>query len=233
MFEITPTDTQKELLGTFQFSLAALNADDFVGEQPYIDKWISRWFDREDVVPPCDLPLCVEESIYCDKKLMRLYKTFIISAIASNRVSYLKRHFIVPLPKKQWDVVNLFTISNELADYLWEKNPAPRSMASFIVEARHSRLWKHFVDFHGPTPCLYHAVSQQWPWGVKHCIDQGADVDPACMKAGMVHEIIFSLLVPYSVPPRQDAWEEFRLQNMMGRTTAAVEEWFWIHGFRL
>ena len=74
MFAITRTLEQKKLLlRPWTFSLAALMEADFVGNQLYIDWWISQWLNTNDM-NDVQVPLCVEESIHCDKKLMKLYR---------------------------------------------------------------------------------------------------------------------------------------------------------------
>ena len=232
MFEISRTPEQVQLLATpWSFSLDALMAADFVGDQLYIDWWISKWLSTNDVLLS-RLPLCVEESIHCDKKLRRMYQENIRVAVVHGRVQYLRKHFIVDVDV--WSVVEFSTVKSKVFDILWCRSPALLSLLPFVVNARRLAFLTAFVNRYGPTKCLRECVVQQWTEGVRICLAEGAEIDEDCIGLAVRHAGIFRQLTELNPPTTAAHWKEFRLQRMLRRVpdVPLVEEWFWINGFK-
>ena len=232
MFEITRTPEQKELLATpWTFSLDALMAADFVGDQLYIDWWISKWLNTNDI-SGLHLPLCVEESIHCDKKLMNLYQQNLKLAIIHGRTAYLRKHFIVD--RAFWNIVEFSTVKSKVFDILWKRSPAPLSLLPFVVQARRLALLSSFVNYYDPTKCLRECVIQQWSEGVRICLAEGAEIQEDCIGLAVRHAGIFRQLTELNPRTTVAHWKEFRLQRMLKRVpdVPLVEEWFWINGFK-
>lgn len=229
---LTPTPAQSDLLAGPLGNVDALKAADFLGKQDYIDKWIRHWLISSENVPLLKLPLCVENSIRCDKTLQRIFKMHIRHAILNNNIDYVKAHYIVETGPWHWNIVDLFKASDEMMEFLWKVCPPEFELAPFIVEARRYPLWTAFVTKYGPERCLHDAVAQHWFMGVRLCTDNCTDIPSGEIKSALTHERIFRLLIQFDVLPNDDLWEEFILQRLMGRTSHCVEEWFWINGYK-
>ena len=95
-WRIVPTEKQSaHLKKPWTFSVAALKSADFLARQDYIDWWIKEWL-RQTLVAPDELPLCVAESIHCDRKLRRRLARSIKNAIVRGDVQYFKTHNLIP-----------------------------------------------------------------------------------------------------------------------------------------
>ena len=231
MFEITRTPEQIELLATpWIFSLDALMAADFVDEQPYIDWWISQWLDTNSV-KVLHLPLCVEESIHCDPKLMKLYRKKIKAAITHGRLQYLRNHFI---EDNFWNVVHFPSVKPKIFDMLWLHSPVPIELLSFVVISRRSAFLQSFINHYGPTKCLRECVIQQWSEGVRLCLAEGAEIEGDCIGLAVRHAGIFRQLTELVPKTNIVHWKEYQLQRMLKRVPdiPLVEEFFWINGFK-
>jgi len=232
MFEITRTPEQKELLARpWTFSLDALMAADFVADQSYIDWWISQWLNTNSV-KVIQLPLCVEESIHCDKKLMKLYRKNIKVAVAKGRLEYLRNHFIIA--GAFWNVVDFPSVNPKVFDMLWLRSPAPIELLPFVVVSRRMSFLQSFVNYYGPTKCLRGCVIQQWSEGVRLCLSEGAEVEGDCIGLAVRHAGIFRQLTELVPKTNIAHWREFQLQRMLRRVpdVLLVEEFFWINGFK-
>ena len=82
MFRIIPTREHLRALACPK-TLDAVKAADFLGKQDYIDEWIRSWFTRNEWLSD-ELPLCVSESIICDRKLKREYKKVLRAAVPTS-----------------------------------------------------------------------------------------------------------------------------------------------------
>lgn len=232
MFSITPTETQLELLAGPK-TLASLRAADFLAKQDYIDDWIKAWLDTSTWYVE-ELPLCVSESIFCDKKLKSMYKKAFRNAVVRNDIEWVRHHAVVPVD--MWSVAEFEYISDELFDELWKMCPVPFKWCAFLVQARRMHFWRYFVEHYGPTETLRDAVQGFWSKGTAFCLYEGADVTSQdFVKLCVRNEDIFRQVTACHPPATQEAWEEFLLQRMLRRieNIPLVEEWFWIHGFRL
>lgn len=230
--ELHPTPQQESLLKGPMGNIDALKVADFLGLQTYIDKWIEHWVKHDHDILPSSVPLCVENSIQCDSKLMRMYKLGLRHAILNDNVTYVKNHYILPCGPWHWNIVDLFHTSDTMIDLLWEICPATLYLAPFIVEARRYPLWTLFVKEHGASECLYYASSQHWLKGVEHCIHECAEIEARHVKCALTHEPIFLVLTQFGIKPNDELWQEYQLQRLLKRTSLAVEEWFWIHGYK-
>lgn len=227
---IVPTKTQLELLNG-PLTLASLNAADFLGRQPYIDRWIRVWL-TSDEWQPDELPLCVSESIICDRRLRRTYNLHVRQAILRNDVGWLQQHCIVP-PTKVWSVVTFETVSPIMFDYLWDIAPTPFELSSFVSHARDLNQWQLFVDHHGPDKCIVDAAQQQWYEGVEYCVNEGAALEHIvqyCFRSAR----LFRLVTLTNPGANEEAWQAFCLQRMLRRVEdePLVEQWFWTHGYK-
>lgn len=232
MFEITPTPEQKELLAApWTFSLDALKAADFVADQSYIDWWISQWLDT-NTINVIQLPLCVEESIHCDNKLMKLYRKNMKAAVAQGRLEYLQHHFIID--GNFWNVVHFPSVKSKVFDMLWLHSHASIDLLPFVVISRRMAFLQYFVNHYGPTKCLRECVIQQWSKGVRLCLAEGAEIEEDCIGLAVRHAGIFRQLTELNPATNVAHWKEFQLQLMLKRVpdVPLVEEFFWINGFR-
>ena len=132
--------------------------------------------------------------------------------------------------------MNFSTVSDELFDVLWRVSPVPLNLCAFVVQSRRMYIWKRFVESHGASASLRDAVQQFWSEGTAHCLFEGADVESKdYVRLCVRHENIFRQITACNPPATQEAWEEFLLQRLLNRVENVhlVEEWFWIHGYRL
>ncbi len=231
MFVIKPTKKQIQLLNG-PLSIKSLIAADFLARQTYIDIWIKNWF-THNRYEKNDLPLCVSESIICDKKLKKKYKFYFKHAIINNDYTWISTHSVVPV--NVWSVVEFLTVSNKIFNMLWELSPVPFDLCAFVVQSRNMYFWKLFVDLHGPTQCLRNVVQSLWSEGTRYCLAEGADVDSEdVVKYCIRSSDIFRQVTMCNPPATLEAYEEFKLQRLLNRIedVPLIEEWFWIHGFK-
>lgn len=232
MFAIVPTEEQLQLLAGPK-TIASVKAADFLARQEYIDDWIHDWLGH------ChwkveELPLCISESIICDRKLKCVYKKAFRAAVVRNDTLWVKNHAIVSADV--WSVVEFETICDEMFDLLWNLCPVPFKWCAFVAQARRMHFWRPFVDLHGPTKTLRDAVQQFWSDGTAYCLAEGADVTSQdFVKLCVRNENVFRQVTFCNPPATQEAWEEFLLQCLLNRVenVPLVEEWFWIHGYRM
>ena len=227
---IVPTESQRQqMCKPWSFSTAVLITADFLGRQDYIDWWIKRWL-KKDVLG--ELPLCVSESIHCDKKLREYYLQKLFLNI--NNLSYLQTHYIVSDPDI-WNVVDFNTVPVSIFRFLNVSTPIPERLCSFVVAAQNLDMLKVFVESHGPSLPLCDAICQQWFDGVRWLLSEGAEIDGNCVGLSVRHSSIFREVTMYNPPAKKCDWEEFLLQKLLGRVPDVhlVEEWFWINGFKM
>jgi len=232
MLRIIPTREQLQALAGPK-NIDSVKAADFLGKQDYIDEWICSWFTRNEWLSD-ELPLCVSESIICDRKLKREYEKVVRAAVVRSDTEWLRFHYIVPA--NVWSVVNFMSVSDELFDVLWCVSPVPLNLCAFVVQSRRMYIWKRFVESHGASAPLRDAVQQFWSEGTAYCLSEGADVDSEdYVRLCVRHERVFRQISVCNPPATQEAWEEFLLQRLLNRVENVnlVEEWFWIHGYRL
>tara|TARA_B110000879_G_C11135680_1_gene498007 strand:+ start:1027 stop:1737 length:711 start_codon:yes stop_codon:yes gene_type:complete len=226
------TKDQIQLLSKpWLFSLEGLGAADFTGDQLYIDWWVSRWLKTNDI-DSSKLPLCVEESIHCDKKLKRLYRKAIKQAVIYNRREFLQQHFIIK--STHWNVVDFNNTHQEIVQLLWQWSPAPLDLLPFVIQGRRIQILTLFTEHYGPSACLRECVLQQWSEGVRECLEDGADIQGDCVGLAVRHPDIFRQLTVCNPKTVIGHWNEFCLQLILKRVPdiPLVEEWFWIHGFK-
>lgn len=231
MFVIQPTEEQTRLING-PLNIKSLCAADFLGRQTYIDIWIKDWFNH-NLYEKNQLPLCVSESIICDKKLKRKYKKKFKDAVLNNDYRWVSTHNIVPV--NVWSVVDFLKVSNEMFDTIWSIQPAPFDLGIFIIQSRRMHFWKPFVQLYGPTKCLKDVVQSLWSEGTRYCLAEGADVDSEDVVKYCVRSAdIFRQVTMCNPPATLEAYEEFKLQRLLKRIedVILVEEWFWIHGFK-
>ena len=228
---IRPTIQQLEILDG-QMSIQSLEVADFLGRQSYIDNWIQMWM-TSDEWQRDSLPLCVKESLLCDKKLRRKYDNSVTKAILRNDICWMRNHCIVR-PRRIWAIVEFNTLCWELFEYLWEIEPVPFELGMFMAHDRDLDKWKKFVDWHGPTKSADHAAHQQWLEGLQYCIEEGAEKLEELMPQCIRSSALFRLLTLYNPRATAEAWEQFQLQKMLKRVedVPLVEEWFWCNGFK-
>lgn len=232
MFTITPTPDHLEALRRPK-TLDFVKAADFLGKQAQIDKWIRVWLNSNSEWLPEDLPLCISESIICDKTLKRMYKKAMRNAVVRHDAAWLKRHAVVAL--NLWPVADFRVITDEMFDVLWDISPVPFDLCAFVVQSRQMHFWSRFVAEYGPTKSLRDAVQQFWSDGVAHCLAEGADVTAEdFVRLCVRNEDVFMQITDCNPPATREAWEEFLLQLLLRRVenVPLVEQWFWIHGFR-
>lgn len=228
---IHPTTQQLQILDG-QMSIQSLKVADFLGRQSYIDSWIEMWM-TSDEWQRDSLPLCVKESIRCDKKLRRKYHNSVTKAILRNDIVWMHNHCIVR-PRRIWSIVEFNTLCWELFEYLWEIEPVPFELGMFMAHDRDLDKWKKFVDWYGPTKSADHAARQQWFEGLQYCIEEGAEKLEELMPQCIRSSALFRLMTLYNPQATAEAWEEFQLQKMLKRVedVPLVEEWFWCNGFQ-
>ena len=228
---ISPTIEQQKILDG-QMSISSLEVADFLGIQSYIDKWIEMWLNSNEWQGD-SLPLCVKESILCDKKLLKKYHDKVTKAILRNDIDWMHNHCIIK-PRKIWSIVEFYDLSNKLFEYLWEIEPVPFDLGIFMAHNRDIYKWKRFVDWYGATESAEYAARQQWFEGLQYCIEEGAENLEQLMIHCIRSAALFSLLTLYNPDATTEAWEQFQLQKMLKRVedVPLVEEWFWCKGFQ-
>jgi len=235
-FELIPTDEQsRQMCQPWKASLASLRTADFLGRQDYIDWWILQWLTNTTVtVTSAELPLCVEESLHCDRKLMKQYISSIRAAILRRDTPFVREHYVLP-HKEFWNVVEFSTVTVEMFRALVEKTTLPKKLCPFIVASRRQEILEGFVNQHGPTLPLRDAICHQWKDGVSWLLVEGAEITGDCVGMAVRHAGIFDLVTMCNPEAKQGDWEEFLLQCTLRRVpdVARVEQWFYIHGFRL
>jgi hypothetical protein len=223
---------EQEALLDGTMSLRSLRVADFLGRQSYIDKWIEMWL-SSDKWQSDELPLCIKESLICDKKLWDKYQLSVTEAILRNDIDWMRVHCIIQ-PARIWSIVEFNELSDELFHYLWEMEPVPLDLGVFMAHDRHFVKWKKFVDWHGPTASAEDAAQQQWFEGLRYCIEEGAEnleeLLPHCIRSAA----LFGLLTLYNPKATVAGWEQFQLQKRLKRVedVLMVEEWFWCNGFQ-
>lgn len=227
---IHATKEQLELLAGPR-TINSLKTADFLGDQPYIDQWVRFWL-TTNAWQPIELPLCVTESIICDKKLYRKYKKNVQQRVVQNDVEWLHCHYIVAC-NKIWNVVNFVTVPIYMFELLWIHAPIPLALCPFVAHSQQLSMWRTFVDKYGPEVCIEDAAKQQWYDGVEYCVEQGCEVKDVvkhCVRSSR----LFRLVTLCNPEATQEAWGEFCLQRQLSRVedVALVEEWFFVHGFR-
>ena len=235
-FELIPTDEQsRQMCQPWKASLGSLRTADFLGRQDYIDWWILQWLTNTTVtVTSAELPLCVEESLHCDRKLMKQYISSIRAAILRRDTPFVREHYVLP-HKEFWNVVEFSTVTVEMFRALVEKTTLPKKLCPFIVASRRQDILEGFVNQHGPTLPLRDAICHQWKDGVSWLLVEGAEITGDCVGMAVRHAGIFDLVTMCNPEAKQGDWEEFLLQCTLRRVpdVARVEQWFYIHGFRL
>ena len=229
--EITPTPEQQQLLLGPQ-TVSSLKAADFIGNQQYIDQWIVMWL-TSTAWDSAELPLCISESIICDKQLQQLYKQHVCQALIENNIDWMQTHYIVPLTHI-WSFVDFEQVSQMMFDFLWGQAKVPLLLGTFVAYARKLHQWRVFVDIYGPDACIDYAARQQWYGGLEYCVTEGAelkDIVKYCVRSAQ----LFRLVTLYNPEATSEAFEEFCLQRMLCRVedVALVEEWFFVHGYKV
>lgn len=231
MFTIVPTAAQTAALCGPK-SIESVLAADFLGNQKYINDWIHDWLCRNDYDPK-NLPMCISESLLCDKSLMRALEEKGKAAVLSDDDEWLHSHCIVSV--NLWPVVDFNVINNNTFDVLWSICPAPLDYSYCILESRRMHMWRPFVDLYGPDDTIRDVVQSFWSKGVEYCLSQGPDltkndVVKLCVRCPNV----FKMVTDCNPPATQTAYDEYQLQKMLGRVPniPLVEQWFWIHGFK-
>ena len=234
-FQLVPTDAQsQQMCQPWQASLASFRTADFLGRQDYIDWWILQWLSSQTTVGSEELPLCVEESLHCDRKLMKQYANAIRAAILRRDTFFVRQHYVLP-HKEFWNVVEFSTVSVEMFRALVEKTTLPKKLCPFIVASQRQEILEGFVNQHGPTLPLRDAICHQWVDGVSWLLGEGAEITGDCVGMAVRHAGIFDAVTLYNPEAKQEDWEEFVLQCTLRRVpdVAQVEQWFYIHGFKM
>lgn len=216
-------------------NLAGLYAADFLGDQTYINRWIVKWLQSNDVDPDT-LPLCIEESIRCYPENKATYDAYIKHAIVRQQYSYLQKHYLWFEGVWHWNCVDFFVIHDDVFDLLWEKHPVPAELLDFVCAGRNLHAWTKMINEYGPTAGLASAIEQKWPSGVKLCLDYGADVhsrDFIC--TAMKHADIFRMVSDCNPPATDKAWQQFKFRRSFGAIPdePLVEQWFYTQGYTL
>jgi hypothetical protein len=229
--EITATIEQLEFLNGPP-SIPALKAADFLGNQKYIDEWVANWLLSMDF-DILQLPLCIEESIYCDKKLRNIYQFSCQNAVMRNDLNWLEQHLVIPLSSRIWNFVDFSTVRNDLFDFIWERVVVQASLADFVAGSKNMHIWKKFTQKYYIDYCAEIAIKQQWVEGVKHCIEEGCQIEPL-IKDSIKSGRLFQIILLYNPKCTKEDYQEFILQKMLGRIEdiPIVEEYFYCQGFR-
>jgi len=229
--EITATVQQLQLINGPR-TITALKAADFLGNQKYIDEWIKNWLVSMDF-DISQLPLCIEESIYCDKKLRKIYQNSCQNAVMRNDLNWFQQHLVVPFSSRIWNFVDFSTVRNDLFDFIWDRLPVQASLADFIAGSKNMHIWGKFTQRYYIDYCAEIAIKQGWIGGVKHCIENGCQIEPL-IKYSLKSGRMFKIIVLYNPKPTLEDHQEFILQKMLGRIEdiPLVEEYFFCHGFR-
>lgn len=232
-WHLEPTEVQcRQLEKPWTASLAALQSADFLGRQDYIDWWICDWLQRTSSETP--LPLCVTESLHCDRALRKRYMAAVRNAIVRGDTAFVRSHYILHDPVF-WNYVRFPSVPQDLFACLAQKTEIPRRLCPFIVAAQRLALLETFVHQHGPTLPLRDAICHQWVAGVAWLLRDGAQITEDCVGQAVRHAHIFSLVTDCNPEATQRDWEEFLLQYTLKRVpdVAQVEQWFYIHGFKI
>jgi hypothetical protein len=214
-------------------SLESLQAADFLGKQDYIDDWLVDWLNHNQYTPE-QLPLCISESLICFKKNVRLFKQYYRAAILQNDLEWIIRHNINSINPK-WSIVDFYTVSDEMFQYLWSLKPVPLLTLPFIVQSRRLRLFKLFADHYGLEKCLATACRNQWLEGVQYCVDYGADLSHEdFVSSCILSSEIFRVVTGAGGHATKVGYDEYVFQRMLHRipNPHLVEEFFWINGFK-
>lgn len=233
IFSIVPTSEQLKLLKGPK-TIQSLKAADFLGKQDYINEWIMYWTQRNDI-DKGDLPLCVEESIITISKIRKHYHRYVRAAIVSHDNDWIVSHYIVPYPRV-WNYVSFPYVPYIIFVQLWNLNPVPFELKSFVCSSKRIDLWTDFVNKYGPTECLAVGLRQRWRVGIMHCLNEGADVSAQdfIRDAILMDSHIFRAISSCNPPATAEAYEDFKLWRQMHRIpdVSLVEEFFWINGFK-
>ena len=70
---------------------------------------------------------------------------------------------------------------------------------------------------------------------VSWLLGEGAEITGDCVGMAVRHAGIFDAVTLYNPEAKQEDWEEFVLQCTLRRVpdVAQVEQWFYIHGFKM
>jgi len=215
-------------------TITSLLAADFLGRQKYIDDWIHHWTQRTDILP-VELPLCVVESIRCDKKLTSHYHKYVKAAIVDNDDKWLSNHYILNY-KRAWNYAMFETMTMKIFHILWASRPCDFNLISFVASVQRLDIWIPFVQLYGPTECLSTVLKQGWTEGAEHCLSMGADLEgyDFIYDAIRADPSIFKAIADCNPPATLKAYNEFKLQVCLRRIrdVPLVEEFFWIRGFK-
>ena len=228
--EITATVQQLQLINGPR-TITALKAADFLGNQKYIDEWIKNWLVSMDF-DISQLPLCIEESIYCDKKLRKIYQNSCQNAVMRNDLNWFQQHLVVPFSSRIWNFVDFSTVRNDLFDFIWDRLPVQASLADFIAGSKNMHIWGKFTQRYYIDYCAEIAIKQGWIEGVRHCIENGCQIEPL-IKDSLKSGRMFKIIVLYNPKPTLEDHQEFILQKMLGRIEdiPLVEEYFFFFFF--
>jgi hypothetical protein len=232
MFQIIATPEQLAHLAGPK-SLESLQAADFLGRQDYIDEWLRNWLNHNQYTSG-ELPLCITESLICFKKNARLFKQHYRDAILENDLEWLIRHNVTN-KKPKWSIVDFYTVTDEMFQYLWSLKPVPLLTLPFIVQPRRLSLFKPFADHYGLEKCLGVACRNRWLEGVRYCVDNGADLSQDdFVSLCLLQEDVFRVVTEAGGHATKVGYEEFVFQRMLRRipNPIVVEEFFWINGFK-
>lgn len=214
-------------------TLKSLNVADFLGMQDYINKWIKKWL--KDDNGPSPLPLCVENTLHCYKKLFRLYTKATVRAVAIGNIDWMRSHYIVAF-QDIWKYVDYETINPNMFTFLALYYFPPFEDVSFVCGGRNIDTWKLFVDNYGASECLDTALKQRFSEGIVYCIDMGADLDrPEILKLALrLDPMPLTHLLMFNPPVSEAAYEDFLLWRSIGaiKDVARLEEYFWVNGFK-
>jgi len=230
--EITATVEQISLITGTTLTIESLKAADFLGNQPYINDWIHNWLTTMEY-EILELPLCVTESIYCDKELCKIYRDNCRQAVMRNDLGWLQNHSVIPFTTRIWNFVDFSSISNELFDFIWETKPTPPNLCDFVSNSRNMHIWTRFTAKYNIDYCVEIAARQKWTEGVKHCVEEGCEIAPI-LKHCLCSASLFRILTTYNPDCTKEDFQEFILQKMLGRVedVALVEEYFFTKGFK-
>ena len=234
MFTIVPTAKQVSALQGPK-TLESLCAADFLGKQSYIDEWICDWLTHNRYSAE-DLPLCVSESILCDKKLRKVYRHALKERAMQNDDKWLRHHYIVKT--SIWNFIDFCgdrAVSDETFNILWNMDPVPLKWCAFIARPRRIKLWEPFVQLYGGTKTMKCAVQLGWAAGIDCCLQEGVDLENHDFVVYCIRDPqTFRKITNCNPPATQEAYEEFLLQRLLKRVPdiPLVEQWFWIHGFK-
>lgn len=232
-WHLEPTTQQhQQMQKPWHASLAALKTADFLGRQDYIDWWIRKWLGRAS--SESSLPLCVTESLHCDAALRKHYNRAIRDAIVRGDTAYVCEHYILHDPVF-WNYVHFPTVPDEMFACMAKNTQIPRRLCPFIVAAQRLTQLKIFVQQHGPTVPLRDTICHQWVTGVSWLLRDGAQITEDCVGQAVRHAHIFKLVTDCNPEAKKRDWEEFLLQYTLKRVpdVAQVEQWFYIHGFKI